>query len=319
VRELVPYADEHRRWHESNQHGSFANQGLALIDPEHPAFCPFCARPTLDDARVTVLQFDASQTSGPAPADPRPDLSNGMGALLAAGPLNADAVSLLLESLGESPEVETLRAANSEQASLDEVRARARRLADAELAAYEMASRPRGDATALDGMVTELVAAVEEIGQRHAALRTQLDAVNLELTNRFSGLGDPDKKRMAALQMAVLLADNGTAVEAAWRLRGYQNQLRLLVAELETAEKTRMASALKTLSGDIGRYYEELSPGHHIKISGISVRDTKRRQGALAATSHGKAVNPVTMFSEAEGNCLGLSLYFSQRVDRNPG
>jgi hypothetical protein len=93
----------------------------------------------------------------------------------------------------------------------------------------------------------------------------------------------------------------------------------LLIAELETAEKTRMASALKTLSSDIGRYYEELSPGHHIKISGISVRDTKRRQAALSATSHGKPVNPVTMFSEAEGNCLGLSLYFSQRVDRNPG
>ena len=79
-----------------------------------------------------------------------------------------------------------------------------------------------------------------------------------------------------------------------------------------------MTSALKTLSGDIARYYEELSPGHHNKMSGISVRDTKHRQAALAATSHGKAVNPVTMFSEAEGNCLGLSLYFSQRVDRNP-
>jgi energy-coupling factor transporter ATP-binding protein EcfA2 len=318
VKELVPFADEHRRWHESNQRGSFANQGLALIDPEHPATCPFCARPTLDDARVAVLQFDASQTSGPAPADPRPDVRNGMGVLLAAGPLNADAVLLLLESIGELHEGETLRGARSEQASLDEVRARARRLADAALAAYETASRARGDTTALDGMVTELVAAVEEIGQRHAALRTQLDAVKLELTNRFSGLDEPDKKRMAALQMAVLLADNGTAVEAAWRLRGNQNQLRLLVAELETAEKARMASALKTLSGDIGRYYEELSPGHHIKISGISVRDTKRRQAELAATSHGMAVNPVTMFSEAEGNCLGLSLYFSQRVDRNP-
>jgi wobble nucleotide-excising tRNase len=80
-----------------------------------------------------------------------------------------------------------------------------------------------------------------------------------------------------------------------------------------------MAAALKTLSGDIARYYEELSPGHHIKISGITIRDTKRRQAALAATSHGEPVNPVTMFSEAEGNCLGLSLYFSQRVDRNPG
>lgn len=124
---------------------------------------------------------------------------------------------------------------------------------------------------------------------------------------------------MATLQMAVLLAENGPAVEAAWRLRSQQQQLRLLVSELETAEKARMGSALKMLSGDIGRYYEELSPGHHIKISGISVRDTKRRQAALAATSHGKPVNPVTMFSEAEGNCLGLSLYFSQRVDRNPG
>jgi len=168
-------------------------------------------------------------------------------------------------------------------------------------------------------MVAELHSAAEEISQRHAALRTQLDALNLRLTNRFSGLDEADKKRMAALQMAVLLAENGPAVEAAWRLRSQQQQLRLLVAELETAEKARMASALKTLSGDIGRYYEELSPGHHIKISGISVRDTKRRQATLAATSHGKPVNPVTMFSEAEGNCLGLSLYFSQRVDRNPG
>jgi hypothetical protein len=319
VRELVPYAEEHRRWHESNRRGSFADQGLPLIDPEHPEICPFCAQPTLDDARVAALQLDASQTSGPAPADPRPDLRDGMALLLAAGPLNAHAVSLLLESLGDSPEAESLLAAKSEQGALDDVRVRARRLAEAALAAYETASRPRGDATALEGMAAELVAAVEEIGQRHAALRTQLDAVNLELTNRFSGLSEPDKKRMAALQMAVLLADNGTAVEAAWRLRGYQNQLRLLIAELETAEKTRMASALKTLSSDIGRYYEELSPGHHIKISGISVRDTKRRQAALSATSHGKPVNPVTMFSEAEGNCLGLSLYFSQRVDRNPG
>lgn len=140
----------------------------------------------------------------------------------------------------------------------------------------------------------------------------------MELTKRFSGLDEADKKRMAALQMAVLLAENGTAVEAAWRLREQQEQLRLFVGELEAAEKSRMAAALKTLSGDIARYYEELSPGHHIKISGITIRDTKRRQAALAATSHGKAVNPVTMFSEAEGNCLGLSLYFSQRVDRNP-
>jgi hypothetical protein len=316
---LVSHAAEHRYWHEANQRSSFASQGLALIDPEHPEMCPFCGHPTLDADRAGSLQAEADQTTSPAPPDPRTGLRDTMGVLLGVGPLNGDAVALLLETLDESAQAEVLRAARDEQATLDEARQHARRMADAAAAAYETASRPHGDTVALEGIVTELASATEEIGQRHAALRAQLEAVDMELTKRFSGLDDVDKARMAALQMAVLLAENGSAVEAAWRLRRYQEQLNLLVAELEAAEKTRMASALQTLSGDIAHYYEELSPGHHIKISGISVRDTKRRQAALAATSHGKEVNPVTMFSEAEGNCLGLSLYFSQRVDRNPG
>jgi energy-coupling factor transporter ATP-binding protein EcfA2 len=319
VKELVGHAAEHRLWHESNQRGSFASQGLALVDPEHPEMCPFCDHPTLVEPRLDVLRDQAGRTTGTPPVDPRAALRTAVGVLLEPGPLNANAVALLLESLGVSPETDVLRGAQTEQASLDEVRERTARLADAAVAAYEAASRPRGADAALAGMVTELVGAVEEIGQRHAGLRTQLDAVNVDLTRRFSGLDQPDKERMAALQKAVLLAENGPGVDAAWRLRNHQDQLKLLVVELEAAEKARMASALQTLSGDIGRYYEELSPGHHIKISGISVRDTKHRQAALAATSHGKDVNPVTMFSEAEGNCLGLSLYFSQRVDRNPG
>lgn len=57
----------------------------------------------------------------------------------------------LVEYLGESPEVDQLQAAEGEQKELDALRDRARRLADAALAAYETASRPRGDSTALDG------------------------------------------------------------------------------------------------------------------------------------------------------------------------
>ncbi len=319
VRGLREHAERHRQWHETNQRSSLAAQGLGLVDPEHPEVCPFCEQPTLDAERRDALREQAEQTSDPAPADPRSDLRDGIAALTGVGPLNGDAAGLLLESLDEGGEATALVAAKEEQAALEEVRARAKRLADAALAAYESASRPHGDAGALEGMVTELLAAVEEIGQRHATLRAAVEALVMQLTKRFSGLDEADKKRMGALQMAVLLAENGSAVEAAWRLRGHQEQLRFLVAKLEAAEKQRMAAALKTLSGDIARYYEELSPGHHIKISGITIRDTKHRQAELAATSHGKPVNPVTMFSEAEGNCLGLSLYFSQRVDRNPG
>jgi hypothetical protein len=316
---LPVHAGEHRRWHETNRRSSFATQGLALVDPEHPDVCPFCAHATLDGPRQAALRDQAAATSTAAPTNPIDELRRSVGDLLAGGPLNADAVPLLLEALDGSAETEALHEAVAEQTMLDGLRGQVRRLMDAAIAAYEGASRPFGDATALEGMVTELAGAVEEVGQRHALLRVRVDAMSLGLTKRFSGLDDSAKTRMAALQKAVLLAENGSAVEAAWRLRGYQEQLKRLVAELEAAEKARMAAALETLSGDIARYYEELSPGHHIKISGVAVRDTKRRQASLAATSHGKPVNPVTMFSEAEGNCLGLSLYFSQRVDRNPG
>ena len=218
LNEFPAHAAQHRRWHEVNQRGSFATQGLALIAPSAPDVCPFCAHATLDQARIAALHSEATQTTAPAPADPRPGARDAMSGLLEAGPVNADAVLLLVEALGQSAETEILRAAEAEQLSLDRVRDRARRLAQGALAAFETASRPWGDDAALKGMVAELFAAIEEIEQRHAALRVQLDAASLQLTNRFSGLGEVEKKRMAALQMAVLLAENGSAVESAWRL-----------------------------------------------------------------------------------------------------
>jgi len=319
VRGLTDYAAKHRTWHEVNQRSAFASQGLELIDSKHPNVCPFCEQETLEEGRREALRQEAEKTSAPAPGDPRRELQDGLATLLAAGPMNPDAAGLLLEALKDDDDAAALKVAAEEQRALETIRTRVARLSDAALAAYETASRIHGDSSALHGMVSELESAIEEIRQRHATVRAQVETVAMELTKRFSGLDESEKKRVAALQMAVLLAENGSAVEAAWRLRNQQEQLRVLVTELETAEKAKMAAALKTLSGDIARYYEELSPGHHIKISGISIRDTKRRQAALAATSHGQPVNPVTMFSEAEGNCLGLSLYFSQRVDRNPG
>lgn len=319
TQELAAEASAHRRWHEENQRSSFASQGLDLVDGEHPDVCPFCAHATLTDDRLASLGAEAAHPTDPAPADSRTAFGAAINRLLEPGPVGLEALPALIEALTDTADAELLRDAQREQAELDDLRSRVRPLADAALAAYETASRPRGNVTPLDGLAGELASAVREIGQRHATLRAQIEVINVSLTKRFSGLSEPEKTRIVGLQKAILLADNGAAVEAAWRLRQYQEQLKFIVSELETEEKSLMAAALNTLSGDIGRYYEELSPGHHIRIVGVSVRDTKRRQASLAATSWGQDVNPVTMFSEAEGNCLGLSLYFSQRVDRNPG
>lgn len=104
---FVAHAAEHRDWHEANQRGSFASQGLTLIDPVDPKTCPFCAEATLDEPRVMTLREQARQTIGPVPADPRAELRSGMGSLLEDGPLNSTAASVLLEAIGESGEAET--------------------------------------------------------------------------------------------------------------------------------------------------------------------------------------------------------------------
>jgi hypothetical protein len=316
---LQQQAGEHRRWHIENARSSFAQQGLALIDAKRPDECPFCGKQTLTAPRLAEISRQ-SEDSTPRPPDHRREFQDAQIALTGAGPTDLDVVAQVLNSLGEGqPERVLADRVADEQRELQVLKERFRGLAEGLLAATDRASRPSGDPAPLASLGDQIDTAGAEIVDRYAAVRVSAEQLMSSLIQRFTALSEEDRSRLAALQKAKLLAENAGAIEAAWRVRELQAALANLVADLETAEKERMAAALQTLSEDTARYYEEMSPGHHIRITGITVRDTKRRQAALEATSHGTKVNPVTTFSEAEGNCLGLGLYFSQRVDRNPG
>lgn len=316
---LVGQVDEHRRWHVENQQSAFAEQGLELVDAERRTRCPFCAEETLTAARIEALEGISAQ-SLPKPPDHRQDFETAQRAIRSVGPLGLEVVPQILESLGDDEaERARLEQISGEQRELDALGEKLAGLAEGLLAATDRASRPSGDPEPLTNLATQLREAGDEIADRYAAVRVSTDQFIGSLVHRFTTLTDAEQKLLAGLQRAKILAENARSVEAAWKLRQLQQAVADLVTKLEVAEKRHMEDALKTLSDDTARYYEEMSPGHHIKITGISVRDTKRRQAALEATSHGTKVNPVTMFSEAEANCLGLSLYFSQRVDRNPG
>ena len=65
-------------------------------------------------------------------------------------------------------------------------------------------------------------------------------------------------------------------------------------------------------------YYNKLNPEELIQFKRIKPTSGVRRQAKLEAEAFGKEINPVTCFSEAHMNSLGLSLYFPQRVDYNP-
>lgn len=310
--------ERHRSWHAEHARSEFAAQGLALRESGRPEGCPFCGESTLTPERVAVLEGMASNAAT-RPADSRGRVEAALRTMDVAGPTNADVVAAVLETLQECDERSELHAALEDQGRLVETREQLRGLAEGFLAATDRAREPGGDSASIESLAAQLVRMATEIADDSASLRARIESAKVSLTQRFTSLGEDDRKRVAALQMAQLLAENAGAVRAAWRVRELQSRLADLIAELESAEKKRMAAALSLLSDDIRAYYEELSPGHHIEITGVTVRDSKHRQAALEATSFGKPVNPVTMFSEAEGNCLGLSLYFSQRVDRNPG
>ena len=90
------------------------------------------------------------------------------------------------------------------------------------------------------------------------------------------------------------------------------------IAKLEKFEKRKAGELLEELSKDIQSYYNKLNPGEPIQFKRIAPTSGIRRQAKLEAEAFGKEINPVTCFSEAHMNSLGLSLYFPQRVDYNP-
>jgi DNA repair exonuclease SbcCD ATPase subunit len=95
-------------------------------------------------------------------------------------------------------------------------------------------------------------------------------------------------------------------------------QIDIIQSKLESFEKKEVNNLLIELSDEIKDYYNRLNPGEEMLFKKIEVRDGVRRQARLIAEAYGKEINPVTIFSEAHTNSLSLSIYFPQRVDRNP-
>ena len=101
----------------------------------------------------------------------------------------------------------------------------------------------------------------------------------------------------------------------------YEDKIGLLtqlVSDADRFEKQKTGELLGMLSAKIREYYEKLNPGEQIQFKKIVPSAGVSRQVRLKAESHGREINPVTCFSEAHMNSLGISLYFPQRVDYNP-
>ena len=95
-------------------------------------------------------------------------------------------------------------------------------------------------------------------------------------------------------------------------------RVEIIRAKIESFEKEKVKSLLIAHSSEIKDYYSKLNPSEQISFKEIYVKPGKMRHAKLVAEAYGKEINPVTIFSEAHTNSLSLSIYFPQRVDRNP-
>jgi hypothetical protein len=318
VETVLAETQRHRKWHEENQQASFFGEGLRLSSTEDPRLCPFCGERTVSVERRVLLETMAGAASPPPPdsrAAVRLAVETG---LIGTGPVNLDVLPSILEAVSQGPEAEALRALEKRQAALLQEQRQLIGTTEAFLGACEAAQRGATGGALVNNLAGQVVSAAAASVQEAEAIRSEVEVLRLLLEATLSRLAPAEVDRLRRLQVAETLVVEIDAVHKAWRIRRLQLGLGQLVELLESAEKRLMGAALQRLSSDIADYYEILSPGHHIKITGVKVRDGRRRQAELSALSFDRPINPVTSFSEAQGNCLGLSLYFSQRVDRNP-
>jgi len=101
----------------------------------------------------------------------------------------------------------------------------------------------------------------------------------------------------------------------------YENnmiQVSDLIEKVEEFERAKSKGLLASLNRHIKDFYSKLNPNEKMRFSEIAPIRGKSRKIRIKATSYGKNMNPVSCFSESHMNCLCLSIYFSQRVLRNP-
>ncbi|HHT9138418.1 MAG TPA: AAA family ATPase [Candidatus Wunengus sp. YC60] len=162
----------------------------------------------------------------------------------------------------------------------------------------------------LSGVIQKIIFQQNDIISKWEDLKREI-AKSLSLTGVVNQ--EEIKKWLALEKITSFFINSGEFIKCASLLK----QVDVIQAKLEQYEKSEITRLLQEHATEIKAYYEKLNPGDKIQFSGIEVKGGVRRQAKLSAEAFGKAVNPVTFFSEAHTNSLALSIYFPQRVDRN--
>lgn len=147
---------------------------------------------------------------------------------------------------------------------------------------------------------------------------TELATLKSRMLSSTPGMSPETEHKVKMIITLESLVENSGHVKLAGVYDNRWLGLENLQSEIEEFERARIGEMLCALSDDICRYYDKLNPEEPIRFTRLAVAAPGQRQIRIEGESYGKDINPVSSFSEAHVNCLGISLYLCQRVSKNP-
>lgn len=309
---------------------SFLKGGLELVSD---SICPFCLQETLTEARKNEIgaQLQAYEeglnleeklhvslaklsTRWPALSQDlrdRVEIRTGLKA----------ALDEAIRVLGETPDIAALRGCHD--VKLPALQKRVGKLGD-EVQTLIRSCRSRL-AHQPDLSLAEMTALAEKIRRDTERVCTDVYQNSSKLADLKSrilastpGMSPAMERKLGIVMALESLVEKSEYIKLAGVYGNMSRKLTHLQSQVEDFERAKMREMLRDLSDEIGRYYDKLNPGEPIKFAGLDIPTPVQRHVRLSGESFGKYLNPVSCFSEAHVNCLGLSLYFCQRVSKSP-
>lgn len=170
--------------------------------------------------------------------------------------------------------------------------------------------------TSLEILAMEKVADLSEKSLK--SLRDDLQSLGSSLLSKVSSLSTQEKADMNRVIIFRRIIDHLDDIKYVGIYENNLNTVSGLIEEIEKFEKTKSKKLLTDLNDKIKDFYAKLNPNEKTQFSELTPTSGKSRRMQIKAISYGKAMNPVSCFSESHMNCLCLSVYFSQRVLNNP-
>lgn len=309
---------------------SFLRDGLELISD---STCPFCLQQTVTEARKNEInaQLQIYKKGLKLEDELRGSLGNFSSRWLTVfQDLRARveiqtglkaALDEATEVLGTTPDTSALREFRDEklpklQAQVDEISHEVQQLIRS--CGNLLNHEPDLSMKRLITLANKIRPNIEKVCAKVYDDATKLATLKSRMLSSTPGMSPGMEKKIKMIIHLESLVEKSGHIKLAGIYNNMSLGLENLQSKVEEFERARMRQMLGDLSDDISRYYDKLNPGEPIKFTRLDIATPVQRHVRIAGESFGKYLNPVSCFSEAHVNCLGLSLYFCQRVSKSP-